>query len=507
LNTSIVPPSPKRSITQRNDELSAYELSREDLAIYGLVAHHHKPAAVHERWIDQACDVISGRARTRKLLIVAPPGHAKSTWLSLILPPWYLGNHPDHSLLFFTSSDTMARQFGGTVKSTLEQNDAHAAVFPASAVRPDQGRGWSTDGLYLQGVPTGSKDPSYRALGYGAAVVGARAHGIILDDPLTQEQARSPVEQLKARQYHDLTVDSRLHPDGWQLAIMTRWHDNDLAAHLAAKPEWETLHLPALNDDGEALWPERFPLSWLEAKRAEIGGALFACIYQGDPRSLGGLVFKESAWFRPLPSDLNRAQLTIVQFWDLAFSERQTADYSACCTLGALPDGRLYVLDMYRARLSPADLEQAMLAQIALHKPHAVGVEEAAFKQAVTADLCARVGKKAAARVQAMKPAGDKVARAYLPAGRGEAGLLFADRAAPWFPIFDAECLGFPLSSHDDQVDALSGATQMAVEHLAIRARAQDLAGLARQPQPIVRTSRDPGPSPAEHARRMLGDR
>jgi predicted phage terminase large subunit-like protein len=486
---------------------AANEVARHHLGVYGYLAHGHKPARVHNRWIDAASAVLNGTSSKRKLLIVAPPGHAKSTWLSLILPPWYLGNHPDHSILFFTSSDTMARQFGGTVKTTLESNDAHAAVFGAAdQTRPDPGRGWSTDGLYLRGVPAGSKDPSYRALGYGAAVVGARAHGIILDDPLTQEQARSPVEQLKARQYHDLTVDSRLHPDGWELAIMTRWHDNDLAAHLGGKSEWDVLHLPALDDDDQALWPERFSTEWLHAKRAEISGSLFNCIYQGDPTALGGLVFKESAWFRPLPADLDRSQMTIVQFWDLAFSERQTADYSACCTLGAFPDGRLFILEMYRARLSPLDLEAAVQAKIGLWRPAAVGVEEGAFKQAVTADLVARLQARAAARVQAIKPAGDKVARAYLPAGRGEAGLLYADRAAPWFPIFESEALGFPLSSHDDQVDALSGAAQMAAEHLATRARTRDLARMAGQPQLIVR----PQPPNADdvqrrHFMRMMG--
>lgn len=495
MSMSTAPPSIEPSTTLLN--VAACDFSRKDLAVYGLLVHGHEPAQVHERWIDAAMDTIEGRGPTRRLLIVAPPGHAKSTWLSLILPPWYLGRHPEQSLLFFTSSDTMARQFGGTVKSTLEGNMAHGDVFPDPRARPDPARGWSTDGLYLQGTPYGSKDPAYRALGYGAAVVGARAHGIILDDPLTQEQARSPVEQLKARQYHDLTVDSRLHPDGWELAIMTRWHDLDLAAHLGAKSEWTTLHLPAIDEQNQALWPERFPLDWLEAKRADIGGPLFACVYQGDPRSLGGLVFKEANWFRPLPPDLDRSKLTIVQFWDLAFSERQTADYTVAATVGALEDGRLYLLSLYRARLSPNDLEAAMLAQIALHRPSAVGVEEAAFKQAVTFDLVTRIQARAAARVQAIKPAGDKVARAYLPAGRAEAGMLFADRDAPWYPEFEAEALGFPLAAHDDQVDALSGAAQMAAQHLATLAETRGLAAIAGQAMPIVRTAQ---PSPAELA-------
>src|SRR5207245_2916500 len=93
-----------------------------------------------------------------------------------------------------------------------------------------------------------------------------------------------------------------------------------------------------------------------------------------------------------------------------------------------------------------------------------VGVEEGAFKQAVTQDVIRRVSQQVLAPVRAIKPAADKVTRALLPAARGEAGMLYADRDAPWWPTFEAEALGFPLAKHDDQVDALSGATQLLVE-------------------------------------------
>lgn len=441
--------------------------ARDDLGAYGWAVHGVEPAPHHRAWIDRLARLLAGQRR-RKLLIVAPPGHAKSTWLSLIFPAWYLGKHPDHSLLFFTSSDTMARQFGTTVKSTLEQNERHGFVFHEDAAHPDPDRGWSTDGLYLRGTPHGAKDPAYRALGYGASVIGARAHGVILDDPLTQEQARSPVEQLKARQYHDMTVDSRLHPDGWAVAIMTRWHESDLAAHLAAKSEWAVLEMPALGywGEGQALWPERFPADWLEAKRRDIGGPLFACLYQGDPTSLGGEVFKAASWFRPLPAGFDRSKLTrVVQFWDLAFSEKDTADYTSAVTLGRDDAGGLYVLGVYRQRIGQAQLLNAIAQQVNLWKPAVVGVEEAAYKHAVTKDLIGRLLRgQLPAHFTAVKPAADKVMRARLPAGRAEAGLLYADREAPWFEPFVAECLGFPNAAHDDQVDALSGAAQLALE-------------------------------------------
>lgn len=436
------------------DRTVALALCRRDVGTYGDLVHGVAPAPHHRAWTDLLAPLPRG-AGPRKLLIVAPPGHGKSTWLSLVFPAWYLGHRSDHNLLFFTSSDTMARQFGGTVKTTLEANPAHALVFPDPACRPDPDRGWSTDGLYLRGTPAGAKDPAYRALGYGASVIGARAHGVILDDPLTQEQARSPVEQEKARRYHDMTVDARLHPDGWALAIMTRWHESDLAAHLAAKDGWTVLEMPALGywGAGAALWPERFDADWLRAKQRDIGGPLFACLYQGDPTSLGGEVFRAASWFRPLPDGFDRSSLTrVVQFWDLAFSERDTADYTVGVTLGRDGQGGLYVLGVYRERVGQAQLMNVIAQQVHLWRPAVVGIEEGAYKQAPTRDLVARLLRGGLpAHFAGVKPSADKVMRARLPAGRAEAGMLYADRGAPWFETFVAEC--FPAETPITAVD------------------------------------------------------
>src|SRR5262245_8492488 len=423
--------------------------AREHLGAYGWAVHGYPPARHHQEWIDRVSALLSDTpplsdTRKRKLLIVAPPGHAKSTWLSLILPAWYLGNHPDESLLFLTSSDTMARQFGTTVRQTLAENERHRAAFPDTAGRPDPDRGWSTDGLYLRATPASAKDPAYRALGWGASVIGARAHGIILDDPLTQEQARSSVEQEKARRYHDLTVDARLHPGGWMLAVMTRWHEGDLAAHLAAKDDWAVLEMPALGywREGAALWPERFPREWLENNRRDIGGPLFACLYQGNPSSLGGAIFKAASWLRPLPDGFTRNQCSrVVQFWDLAFSEKDSADYTVGVTLGRGPEGALYVLGVHRARVTQAQLLNTIARQVNLWRPAVVGVEEAAYRAPVTRDLIGRLLRgELPCHFQAVKPVADKVLRARLPAGRAEAGLLYCDRGAPWFEEFAAEC-------------------------------------------------------------------
>lgn len=459
----------------------AQQLARNDLGVYGHLVHGLEPANHHVLWVEAVQRLLSGRSAKRKLLVIAPPGHGKSTVMSQLLPPWYLGNHPAHHLLFFTSSQPNARNYGGTVKATLEHSERHPLVFPDARCRPDVDRGWSHDGLFLRGAPQLEKDPSYRAVGWGGSVLGARAHGVILDDVLTQEQSESETEVEDAKRYYAMTVSKRVDPAGWELAIMTRWGEADFASWLIDKPEWDVLHLPAIGDYpwGPALWPERFPLAWLEAERTEHGGPIFNCVYQGDPTALGGPVFKDARWFRPLPPGFTRQGMGVLQFWDLNISGSSTGDYAACATAAVDPACNTYLVAMYRDRLEGVRdaagewtfgqaHEDALVEQIRIHRPHWVAVEKMAFKQRAVVDLIQRVQRRVAVAITAVEVSTDKVMRARLPAARAEAGMLFVDRAAPWYPQFSAECLAFPRGANDDQVDALSGVSALAVDALAL---------------------------------------
>src|SRR5262245_43710360 len=130
-----------------------WDAAKTDIGVYGWAVHGYRPARHHQAWLDRVSELVSDTdalsdsrtapRRKRRLLLIAPPGHGKSHWLSLVLPAWYLGNRPGESLLFFTSSDVMARQFGQTVKTALGESELHRAVFPEPSCRPDQDRGWS----------------------------------------------------------------------------------------------------------------------------------------------------------------------------------------------------------------------------------------------------------------------------------------------------------------------------------------------------------------------------
>jgi predicted phage terminase large subunit-like protein len=265
---------------------------RADINRYGEYVYGYTPALVHRYWNQQVSDVIERKIRPNKILLLAPPNSAKSTWNSLIRTTYHLGNHPDEHLLFLTSSDDMARTFSTSVRLILSENARQQQVFPDPLCRPHKSRGWSSDGLYFRGTPMGDKDPAYKAVGWGMTIMGARANGIILDDVLDQKTAESPSEQEKARSYYDKTIVPRLNTQtGWLLAVMTRYAEGDLGGHFLKLAEqsgdWVVIRTPLEAEEadplgrslGESIWPEQFPPEFIAATRKRMSIAEYDLVY------------------------------------------------------------------------------------------------------------------------------------------------------------------------------------------------------------------------------------
>jgi predicted phage terminase large subunit-like protein len=446
---------------------------RTDVGKYSKYVFGIEPARVHRLWNNAMDDVIQRRCRQNKLLIIAPPNSAKSTYASIVRPAYYLGQNPDHHLLFFTSSDEMSKTFGSTVRLALEQNERHRSVFSENLCRPDRKRGWSSDGLYLKGTPPAAKDPAYKSVGFNATVMGARAHGIILDDVMDQKDAVSDIEQQKAKNYYTQTIRPRLHTSqGWLVAIMTRFHENDLASHfikLAEESgEWLVIRTPMLAEEtgdilgrypGESLWPEQYTPEFIKATQAGMTIAEFNLVYQGDPTGMGGDIFENESWFQGLPdnfwSDIE-PNCRMVQAWDLAWSEKDRTCYTVGMTAAVDAMMNMYVIHVSRGRWSDLNLENEMVRAITLAKPAVVGIEESTFHMKATRALVQRILGRVMCNIQLPHPDKDKVTRARLPAGRAQHGKLFVDKRRPWYRPFIKEMLGFPNTTYKDQVDALS---------------------------------------------------
>jgi predicted phage terminase large subunit-like protein len=439
---------------------------------YGEYVFGLTPARVHQFWNRAVDDVIQRRVRQNKILILAPPNSAKSTWNSLIRPCYHLGSHPDQNLLFMTSSDDMAKTFGSSVRMTLEESEKHREVFPDVGCRPHRTRGWSGDGLYLRGTPISSKDPAYKAVGFGMSVMGARANGIVLDDVLDQKQAESEIEQRKAINYYTKTVVPRLNTqNGWLLAVMTRFAEGDLGGHfikLAEKSgDWLILRTPleAEDDDpmgrvpGESLWPEQFPPEFIAQLKLSMSIAEYGLVYQADPTGIAGDIFTSEGYFKALPANFWQEIMPkcfTAQAVDLAFSKNLRTAFTVILTYAVDEHFNLYILHVDRARYSIKDSEERLKELIRWTRPLVTVVETESFHDATIRSMVIRIMSEIMCDVRLDKPAADKVTRARLPAGRAEHGFMYIDREAPWYRALMQELLGFPNTVYKDQVDALS---------------------------------------------------
>lgn len=181
----------------------------------------------------------------QEVAIVIPPGHGKSTISSQTFPSWYLGNHPNRSVLLISNTDRQAKLFLASNQQTMEHNEVWARIFPDTA--PDMERGWSSDGLFLKwkrDPQTGlalpgwrskdatDKDPSLAAFGIGGPVIGRRADVIIVDDPYSEDMARSETQRETFLNWFRTTLRSRLKPVPWAklIVVVTRWHTHDIIA-------------------------------------------------------------------------------------------------------------------------------------------------------------------------------------------------------------------------------------------------------------------------------------
>lgn len=252
---------------------------------------------------------------------------------------------------------------------------------------------------------------------------------------------------------------------------------------------WEILHLAAI-EGGDSIWPEVFPLSVLEKKRREMGTALFECMYMGRPEALRGDVF-DPRWFgaftlKPLykaegqppvagvaftdasgeAREFPLEELITYQFWDLAISSKQTADYTCCVTVAIVPQTMdLLVLDVSRGHWT-FDVTQKKIVELGhLWNPLGVGIESVAYQAAAVQ----QAAMSSLLPIQEVKVDRDKVTRARLPAARAEAGKVFLLLGAPWLGFFTDELASFPTGVHDDTVDALSGAIALAAAYTPAR--------------------------------------
>lgn len=406
-------------------------------------------------------------------MLLVPPRHGKSELASIRLPAWFLGRQPHKQFLSVSATEGLASDFGRAVRNTISSPE-YRAVFDTRLSEDSQAKGkWHT-----------SDGGIYYALGIGGSVLGRGGDCILIDDPYASMQdAMSELTRKNVWDWYTGTAYNRLMPGGSIVVINHRMHEDDLCGRLLAQQgaggdRWEVVELPAINDAGEALWPDAYPIETLERIRKNTQPRFWSALYQQRPAPEEGDYFK-SDWLRPYDKAPDPKTLRIYGGSDYAVTA-DGGDFTVHAVVGLDPEGRMYLLDLWRKQAASDVWVEAFCDLVIKHKPIGWAEEQGQIKSGVGPFLDRRQRERRAYVSRDQFPTrGDKAVRAQSIRGRMALEGLYVPINASWYADLRSELLSFPAGKHDDQVDALGLVGQLLDKMLSGTA--------ARPTQPVLR--------------------
>ena len=398
----------------------------------------------------------------KRLVINVPPGASKSRLTRVMAPAWTWTHSPYHKFL----SASYALDL--TIRDNLDArrivtSEWYQNTFGLSIAEDDGGKtGFSLASL-----------GSLKAVTVGGKTTGFRGDTFIIDDPINVQDANSPVKRAEALEWFAEAAQNRINSAATSaiIVIMQRVHEEDVTA-LALEMGYEHLCIPMRWDesmrkttsigwtdprkqDGELMFPERFPEDWLASTEKNMGPYAFAAQYQQTPVPRKGAMFAVDRL--TLLDALPDEPFITIRAWDLAGTEGAGAYTVGVRMRYGRESRKFYVDDVRRAQLSSGAVRDMILntaiedgteCKIILPKdPGQAGVAQ-------VADLTALL---AGYNVTAETQSGSKEVRAEPFAGHIENGHVCVVQAV-WTKPFVEELRFFPKGKYRDQVDAASSA-------------------------------------------------
>ncbi|AUX83152.1 terminase [Microbacterium phage Peppino] len=393
-----------------------------------------------------------------------PPQEGKTTWIVHYIA-WQLIRNPWLKVVYATYSQARANAVSRQIRGLVRQ------WTPLAAGSSNVQR-WET-----------KEGGGLLAAGRGSAMTGFRSDFTVIDDPIKDmQEAQSELIRETTVDWFSSVVLTRMSNLSQIVVICTRWHKDDLIAHVVKSLSATYTNIPAqASHDDDVLGREigewlpsvqnRSESSW-QLIKAAVGTYVWQALYQGDPQVTGGSYLNvdkidvlpaESVIYQDAHTGtfmtLDRA--LVIQSWDLTFGDIDTTGKKRK-TDGSYVAGHVYVVlgaqkwilvDRVHARLTFTESVSAVLRMSAKWpQTSRIYVEKKANGAAMLNTL-----RKRAALIRPVEPGGSKEVRAL-----AAQPLVDQGGVAVLDTVFDErmfqEFRDFPFGKHDDDVDAFTQA-------------------------------------------------
>jgi len=437
---------------------------------YKAIPKHHQLAA------QQIERVASGEVNN--LMLLMPVQHGKSFVSSDRLPSYILGRNPLNHVLLTAYGNPLVQRAVVANRNTM-RGEYWQKTYGWTVGEKD------TQNALLLDVP--GQDGRFSLIGapLNGSIAGHTVDLAIVDDICRNEKdAMSPTVRATISENFFSVISPRSKKI---ILVTTPWHLSDLAmenlriarTNKAAR-QWTVVVLAATNDEGkdsyiedtrtgekrylepyESLWPEVHPRKELDEIHATMRDRKWQALYMCRPSVGANCLFPRDRWGTigfTAPIQINWA-------WDFASGKAGASnDYTVGCCVALMNNGRYAVLDLFRGKPDFHTMKQLVFAKwMETYQQYrlfpTVFIEDASAGQQMLQEINhANAVRPSLILPIPVTPTANKEIRAEAIASAQNSGRVDLPKDAPWKEDFIRELEEFPLSQHDDCVDAYTWA-------------------------------------------------
>ena len=251
---------------------------------------------------------------------------------------------------------------------------------------------------------------------------------------------------------------ARLKPGAKRIFMNTRWHEEDVAGRVLEQIERKeikgrVISIPAIaeandllgREPGEYLWDEPGGYNYgafLRARQKETSPMMWSALYQQRPAPEEGDYFK-AEWLKPCDKLPAKETMRVYGGSDYAVTA-DGGDYTVHAVVGLDPEGRMYLLDLWRRQTASDEWVEALCDLVLEWKPTWWAEEKTQITSGVGPYIDRRQRERKAFVYREQFPTrGDKAVRAQSIRGRMALQGLYVPINASWYPDSDPSSSAF----------------------------------------------------------------